>query len=529
MVSHQVKTRTKYRNYGPWLVSLSYCVIIAIVLWSSYLRYRDFSVYHQAMASSTVSELVHGIERIVVERQRLVELFAEQHIDLIQRSAEQPDDDDRRAALQHAIARFFPTFFAFTLTRPDGTPLLEDYDGYVGDQCLVDVHEYVDTHINAVRVHPNAFVYHYDVMAHWGDHAGILLISFPADEISALMRSSQAPGHVLSIIQPKVNNLIEITAEGARNVMPREDYRMSTDELARVLVSKNVGNTRWALIDSYDQNFATRFQREVVLEASTLIVLLGILTVVTWFILNRNEKIRRRSELLKDEFVSVVSHELRTPLTSIQGSLSLLQGGVCGEVTDKSRELFQIALNNTDRLRMLVDDLLDIRKIESGKLELDLCEVDIMEIVEKAIEQNQGYAMRFDVRFVLREATNAVFVNADPLRIGQVLGNLLSNAAKFSRPGGIVEISVRRGGPGEVEVAVRDHGAGIDPVFQPHVFDKFAQGDSSSTRHSSGTGLGLAIVKALVEAHQGHVGFDSQQGVGSTFYFRLAIKHTDRA
>ena len=523
MGSHQVKARTKYRNYAPWLVGFSYAAIVAVLLWSTHLRYQDFSNYHQALASSTVGELVHGIEQILVERQRLVQLFADQHLDLIRRSAAAPTDHRRQEALQRAVARFFPNFFAFTLTGLDGVPLLEDYDGYVGDLCLVDVREYADTHINAVRVHPNAFMYHFDIMANWGKDEGILLISFPADEISSLLRTSQAPGHELVIIQPSVSNLIEVTAEGARNAVLRDDYRMTADELERVIVSTAVGNSRWALVDAYERDFDVNFRNEVLFETIVLVALLGILALFTLFILQRNERIRCRAETLKDEFVSVVSHELRTPLTSIHGSLSLLHGGVCGDVTDKGRELLEIALKNSDRLRMLVDDLLDIRKIESGKLELDMCEVDIMDAVGKAVEQNQGYALRFDVRFAIREVAKDVMVRVDPLRFAQILGNLLSNAAKFSRPGEIVEIFVRKDEADEVEVAVRDHGAGMDPAFQPHVFEKFAQGDSSNTRHTSGTGLGLAIAKALVEAQGGRIGFHSRPGMGSTFFFHLPV------
>jgi len=185
--------------------------------------------------------------------------------------------------------------------------------------------------------------------------------------------------------------------------------------------------------------------------------------------------------------------------------------------------MLSIAMNNTERLRLLVDDLLDIRKIEAGKLELALQRVDVMDLVRKSVEQNQGYALRCNISFALCEATEGVYVTVDPLRIGQVLGNLLSNAAKFSPAGAVVEVSVRRNGADSVEIAVRDHGAGIEPRFHGQLFQKFVQVDASDSRRTSGSGLGLAIVKALVEAHHGSVHFESQVGQGSRFSFQLPI------
>jgi signal transduction histidine kinase len=512
-----------FRNRSNLLLVATFCAIVSLVAWSSHQRYQDFLHYHQAIAESVTGELHTTIENIVKERHRLVSLFAEQHVELIRDTARHPNDDDRRAALELAIMRFFPTHFASTITGPDGSPYLEDFDGFVGDLCLADVHSYSASRINLVRVHPNASVYHFDVMAVWGDNEGMLLISFPVDEFSALLRASQAPGHRLMTVHPDQEYLIEITADGARSTLDRTDYRMTAEERSRILTEKPIDNTRWALIDHFEADFVPRFQRELLLEMSLVIALFGILTLVIWVMLRRNEANRLRSEKLKDEFISVVSHELRTPLTSIYGSLSLIRGGACGEVCDEARRMIDVAFSNSDKLRLLVNDLLDIRKIEAGKMALDLKAVDIMSVIRQSVEQQQGYADRFGVNFSIVEQAEGIIVEIDPLRIGQVMANLLSNAAKFSPTGACIEIRVHRNDIHTVEVAVSDHGPGIAPEFESRLFEKFAQGDASNTRNVGGTGLGLAIVKALVEAHGGEVGFATRPGEGSTFFFRLPV------
>jgi len=229
---------------------------------------------------------------------------------------------------------------------------------------------------------------------------------------------------------------------------------------------------------------------------------------------------RKKIERLKDDFVSVVSHELRTPLTSIRGSLGLLVGGVAGELPEKARALAEVAERNSDRLVRLVNDILDIEKIESGTMALIPARVDLMALVEQAVDSNRAYASLYhaELRIVAAAPEATVWVDAD--RIQQVLANLLSNAAKNSPRGSSVEIRVQRLDE-ELCISVTDHGKGIPQEFQPHVFERFAQAETSAARHKGGTGLGLAISKAIVESHRGRLWFETAPGVGTTFTFAL--------
>lgn len=229
----------------------------------------------------------------------------------------------------------------------------------------------------------------------------------------------------------------------------------------------------------------------------------------------------KRVERLKSDFVSMVSHELRTPLTSIRGSLGLIAGGVAGQLPQKAGQLVDIASKNCERLVRLINDILDVEKIESGAMGFRFGPMELMPLVEQAVEINRAYAEDLGVELRIVQPADGARVWADADRILQVMTNLLSNAAKFSPRGGTVEIAVQRGAAGSLRVSVMDHGKGIPPEFQPRVFDRFAQADSSSTRQKGGTGLGLSISKAIVERHGGRIGFESEPGVATTFTFEL--------
>jgi len=229
---------------------------------------------------------------------------------------------------------------------------------------------------------------------------------------------------------------------------------------------------------------------------------------------------RRKVDKLKNEFVSTVSHELRTPLTSIRGSLGLLSGGAAGELPQQARSLLEIAGNNTERLLLLINDILDIEKIESGQMAFKFTNLRIADFVRQAVQANETYASQHSVRFMFGELRDDLAVYADPDRLMQVMNNLLSNAVKFSPEGGTVDITT--GAPeGLVRISITDHGAGIPEEFQSKLFDKFTQSDASDTRSIGGTGLGLNIAKTIVEKHRGDIGFVTQEGIGTTFHIDL--------
>ena len=229
---------------------------------------------------------------------------------------------------------------------------------------------------------------------------------------------------------------------------------------------------------------------------------------------------RKAIERVKNEFVSTVSHELRTPLTSIAGSLGLLAGGGAGDLPERAKKLVTIAYNNSQRLVRLVNDILDLEKIDAGKTVFKIVPTSIRQVVEQCIEASKGYADSFNVRIRLAANSADGVVNGDPDRLSQVFINLLSNATKFSPNGGFVDVEIRREG-GMIRIAVRDHGRGIPAEFRSSIFNRFSQADASDRRQRGGTGLGLNIAKGIVEHHGGRITFESEEGQGTEFIVEL--------
>jgi PAS domain S-box-containing protein len=230
----------------------------------------------------------------------------------------------------------------------------------------------------------------------------------------------------------------------------------------------------------------------------------------------------REAMRMKNEFVSTVSHELRTPLTSIKGYIDLILDGDAGEINEIQAEFLGIVKESSDRLVELINDMLDISRIESGRIVLKIEPLDIGDRIAsaaatfRAVLDQSGRTIHIDVPSDLPKAAG------DADRIGQVLINFISNAIKYSPEGGDVYITASAAGP-MVRVGIRDEGIGIAPEDQERLFSKFYRVDSSLTREIGGTGLGLSICKSIIDIHGGGVGVESEPGYGSTFWFTLPV------
>jgi len=232
---------------------------------------------------------------------------------------------------------------------------------------------------------------------------------------------------------------------------------------------------------------------------------------------------RIRIEQLKTKFISTVSHELRTPLTSISGSLGLIVGGVLGAIPEPAAKIIDVAYRNSQRLTFLINDLLDMEKLEDGKMVFDMQRQDLLPLLEQSTESNSAYGSARNVSLSFAGSGLAELqVRVDSQRFLQIMSNLLSNAIKYSPENGTVTIVVNRHDD-LVRVSVTDAGHGIPEQFHERIFQKFSQADSSDTRDKGGTGLGLAITKELVERMNGQIRFDSSAEQGTCFYFDLPL------
>lgn len=235
---------------------------------------------------------------------------------------------------------------------------------------------------------------------------------------------------------------------------------------------------------------------------------------------------RNALDRMKDEFISTVSHELRTPLTSLRAALGLVSGGALNTRPEKMRQMMEIAIGNTDRLVRLVNDILDLERIGSGKAELHFAQTSVDDLFRRATTLQQTAAQRANIRFTLE--SNNVVVWADPDRILQTLTNLISNAIKFSPQANTIPSDVRLTAsyvtPDEALIEVQDQGRGIPEDKLQMIFERFKQVDASDSRAMGGTGLGLAICRSIIQQHGGHIWATSTLGEGSTFHFTLPTR-----
>lgn len=257
-------------------------------------------------------------------------------------------------------------------------------------------------------------------------------------------------------------------------------------------------------------------------------------------IIETNKKLEKL-EKLKSEFISIVSHELRTPLTSIKNSIDILLSGRCGERTPASEKFLSMAKQNVARLSGIINDLLDISKIEAGKMDFHFKPVDIHTVIDYVKSALSGLAKEKSLRIETLETENLPEILADSQRLEQVLTNLLSNAIKFTPEGKRITIKSELKNSKEIKypscfvdelkklngdyiiVSVEDEGIGIQENDLLHVFDKFAQIENSLSRKVGGSGLGLPIAKQLLEAHNGTIWCESELNKGSKFYFALPV------
>ncbi|GGL77164.1 sensor histidine kinase [Wenxinia marina] len=279
--------------------------------------------------------------------------------------------------------------------------------------------------------------------------------------------------------------------------------------------------------------YAPPLKSTVWLEFFTIIFVIYFLIDISWKfylgyrrnleqmkLVEKEAELARAALAVKSQFVSVVSHELRTPLTSIKGSIDLINSGAVGELPQKARSLLEIAGRNSHRLALLIDDLLDLQKMEAGEMSFRFEPLDVHATIHEAIESTSGFATKLGIHVQTELEAPGCTIMGDRNRLVQALQNLLSNAMKFSNEGGTVTVSARPIGS-RVRVSVRDRGVGIPEGAEDRVFGKFTQVDSSEKRKVGGTGLGLNITKQIAERHDATIEYESELGTGTVFYMEF--------
>jgi len=517
--------------------SIGYIILIPIivcifVVWNGLQRINEFEQAHYRIAESTTAIVAREISKRIINQQRLLGIFAKKEERLIHSLAQDPDNEIIKSQLDKKVAESFPNYFAVSIANRKGIPIIDDFDELIGGLCLEDLKNIAHGHPQPIRIHQNAQAYHIDIIVPWnhtegakedGTNGGLLFVSFIPDFLFQLLELSSTPRHELMLINNDIKNLIEITEQGTRKSLKRDDFRLSEEEQQRLLHSTFVENSVWNLSDFREATLFSEYRKNII-NFNLLVLILFILgSVLMVALLLRTEKIRVHAEKTKEEMFSLFNHDLRAPLTSIFGFLEMFtESDICERKSDKCKYFASRAFDNALIMREIVDDILDIQKMEAGEMSFDFHEVDIISLVKNTVEMNMQNALRHNVKLEMISDEDEIHCKVDARRINQAVTNLLSNAIKYSPENKTVLVYVGIQ-DNNVVITVTDDGPGIEKDFQALIFNKFAQSKSKLTRRVGGTGLGLAIVKHIIDSHNGSVSFVCEENKGTTFKVSLPL------
>jgi len=265
----------------------------------------------------------------------------------------------------------------------------------------------------------------------------------------------------------------------------------------------------------------TRYIEEPRMVALMVLLTTAILFIIAVIITNSFERLAEANRM-KSEFVSIVSHQLRSPLSNLKWAIELLMSGKLGKIEEKQTEYFKILKENSDRMGELIKDLLIVSRIETAKLPIKKMEFSLEDLVKELIKEFTPFAQASNVEIEILTKENLPKIFADPSQIRLVIENLLDNAIRYIKGRGVVEIKVERKEK-NLYLEIRDTGVGIPEEEQKYIFQKFFRSENALRYQTQGSGLGLYISKAIIEKSEGKIGFKSQKGIGSTFWFTLPL------
>ncbi len=497
-------------------------LITAFLIWNGIKQYYDFVTYQKTISFNSVTNAAGEINQYLRNTNRLVGLFVNDNLDSIKEFSDTPDIESKTYQnLDKNVSRYFPNHFAFTITDNHGEAYITHFEGKIGELCVADLNSYLKDDILLTRIHPNNIAHHFDVITKWsaGNKNGLFFVSFLTENLGRLINLAQIPKHNILVVNPKFEYLIELTKNGPRINLKRENYRLSKSELKNKLTQVEIPNTLWLVIDLVDDELFSDYLFKIILNSSLMFIFVLIIAISIVCLLKISQRVLLNEEKYKNNFILTVSHELRSPLASVVSSLDLIREGVTGKINDKSLELIEIARTNSLQLKLLVDDLLDIQSVVYDSIKYYKKSYELKEFIKQCVASIQTHDNKIQCKFDQVIIEKDIFLFIDEHRVSHAIRNLLKNAIRNSN-NDFVEVFVERVSE-NIRISVTDRGDGIPEKFQDTIFDRFMTFEQQINNNYMGIGVGLNLVKKIIEAHNGSVNFVTKEGQGSIFYIDI--------
>ena len=535
-----------FRYHTPILVVVVLVIASLVLVWSASSREKEFINSQRNMVESSVNGVSNQISNKIQDLRQSIKLFAQKEKNLLVTVVKEFNNLDAYEELVEITKKEFPNAIAITIADQTGEPYIEDFDGFILDICLRDIKHFSGMrHPPDVFIHPNPLAYHFDIMVKVDIGLGeqtIFFVSFSPDLISRILNNGELFSHKLLLLKDDDKGLIEVTSKGARDILPVDKLFLSEEEKDQVIYSRKVPNTSWKLVDRPINDYVAHHSREIWHETIFIISLLSVFSFLMLFLHLRTEnKAKHKTQAAikekvaaedaskaKSLFLANMSHEIRTPLTAIIGyGETLLRSD---QSMEDRIEAVNTIIGSGEHLLGLINDILDVSKIEAQKLVLEKNKISPYKIISEVERIISGQAKRKGVDFMISYdfplPSNIV---SDEIRVKQILLNLCSNAIKFTEKG-YIRLSLRYEKTiDRLYFIVQDSGIGMSEENTRAVFGSFTQADSSTTRKYGGTGLGLTLSKQLAQLLGGDIDVDSKLGIGSTFalYIPTNINNED--
>ncbi len=542
----------KFIRLTPLIITISAGIAVAIVLWSVAALENTFRDSQARLMENQARSMAGEVSRVIRSRIQLIEAVAEDNRETLEAISGEPEDEARIESFRGKLLRYFPHYFGFAVVDGLGRQVPDDLGVIVGAVCRRDMGAFLKKglteHFDAPylpMIHPQSFNYHFDIITRWIDgdgRPGLFFISFHPTEIAQMIRTYQLPNHRLVLVRDDIDNLIEITADGARDVLG-EAIHLTDKEMARIAVRVPVSGTRWIAIALPEPhlyfNYEMKIQRQAWLIIAAILafwlaaMLLGIyinrLRAAGLADLRWAKEEAENASRAKSDFLASMSHELRTPLNAILGFSELIRTQYLGPLGTLAYKDYADDIHASGRhLHTLISDMLDLSAIEVGGLTLNEETIDVSETITECLRLIAPMAKAASVTVQNRLEPSLPALRADSRRVKQIIVNLLSNAVKFTPEAGLVSVTAALRDDGVFSLSVSDNGIGMDAAGLKRAKTRFGKLDSRIKGRQTGTGIGLPLSMELIKAHDGNLIIETEPDVGTTVTINFPAERVNK-